>query len=93
MWHRVRWEALAELQRSGNVSAHDIDGGFDYNGWFANDTMDKRAIDQIFFNEDAKYRFGISARPGFTVIKEYEYFNWMPPGVRTFVVLERNSVS
>ena len=36
-WHRVRWEALAEFQQTAGVSAHDIDGGFDYNGWFSDD--------------------------------------------------------
>jgi hypothetical protein len=87
MWHRVRWEALAELQRTGNIDVHDIDGGFEFNGWVAND------LDRLFFNENAKYRIGTSGKPGFTVIKEYEYRIWMPPKTRTLFVLERDAKS
>jgi hypothetical protein len=48
-----------------------------------------RPLRYLLSNEDAEYRVASSEKPGFTVIKEYEYFNWMPPTFRNFVVLRR----
>jgi hypothetical protein len=93
MWHRVSWAALTDLQRTGNINAQDIDGGFEFNGWFTNEVVDKQSFKRILANEDAEYRIEVSGKPGFTVIKEYEYFNWMPPKVLNFVVLRRDAKS
>ena len=32
-WQKERWAALAYLNKKG-ISSHDIDGGFEYNGWY-----------------------------------------------------------
>jgi hypothetical protein len=88
MWHRVRWAALIELQRTVNIQ--DIDGGFEFNGWFTNGTIDKKTVKKILLNDDAEYRIGTSEWPGFTVIKKYEYFTLIFPKLRTFFVLRRD---
>jgi hypothetical protein len=93
-WHRVLWEALTELQQTAGVSAHDIDGGFDYNGWFFEGPVDRETFDKMIFrNENAKYRMSSSKEPGFKILKDYEYVTWMPPGVRTLFLLEREAKS
>lgn len=32
-WQKARWAALAYLNKKG-ISSHEIDGGFEYNGWY-----------------------------------------------------------
>jgi len=32
-WQKERWSALAYLNKKG-ISAHEIDGGFEFNGWY-----------------------------------------------------------
>jgi uncharacterized membrane protein len=41
-WNRVRWEALTELQQTAGGAAHDIDGGYEYIGWFLSDGIAKK---------------------------------------------------
>jgi len=92
-WNRVRWEALAELQQTSRVSAHDIDGGFDYNGWFFLDPIYRDTVPRIFWNENARHVIAFSQIRGFKIVKDYEYFNWMPATVRKLVLLERETGS
>jgi hypothetical protein len=83
-WNRVRWEALTELQKT--VSVHDIDGGFEYNGWFHYDPTNKKE----WFVEDNEYMISFSKIRGFKVVKDYGYFSWMPPRIRTLLLLKRD---
>ena len=70
--------ALTELQRTGNVDAQDIDGGFEFNGRFSNELVYEQMIKKIMANEDTEYRTGSLGKLGFTVIKEYGYFKLDP---------------
>lgn len=38
-WNRARWKALDFLMNEKNISPHDIDGGFEFNGWYATGPM------------------------------------------------------
>jgi len=90
-WNRVRWEALTELQQTASVSAHDIDGGFEYNGWFLYDpAYQKTSNKSWWWVRDDKYMIAFSKTTGFKVVKAYEYFNWMPPKVHTLFLLQRD---
>jgi hypothetical protein len=60
--------ALTELQRTGNVGAQDIDGGFEFNGRFSNELVYEQMIKKIMANEDAEYRTESLGKLGFTVI-------------------------
>ena len=90
-WNRVRWEALTELQQTAGVSAHDIDGGFEYIGWFLYDTINLDNLTEIFSIKNAKYRIAFAEISGFEVVKQYDYFNFMPLKPRTIFVLKRDS--
>jgi hypothetical protein len=92
-WNRVRWEALTELLKTVSVSARDIDGGYEYNGWSSYCLTYQEALKKLGGFDTAKYRVTYSEMPGFKTVKKYEYLIWMPPKVHTIYVLERNSVS
>jgi hypothetical protein len=65
--------ALTELQRTGNVDAQGIDGGFEFNGRFSNELVYEQMIKKIMANEDTEYRIGSLGKLGFTVIKTEIY--------------------
>jgi hypothetical protein len=85
-WNRVRWEALADLQQTARVSPDEIDGGFEYNGWFHYDQNNKRE----WWVEDDKYMIAFSKMPGFQIVNNYEYLAWMPPKGRALLLLKRD---
>jgi 4-amino-4-deoxy-L-arabinose transferase-like glycosyltransferase len=90
-WNRLRWVALRDLMENKHVKPEDIDGGFEFNGWYMYDPR---------YNVDPKkswwwvrgdtYQIGFGSAPGCAVIKEYSYFQWLPPHRRTIVELRKN---
>jgi Dolichyl-phosphate-mannose-protein mannosyltransferase len=90
-WHRVLWEALAEFQQTARVNAHEIDGGFEFSGWFLYDpSYEKRYGKSWYWVDDDRYVISFSKLPKYNIIGEYRYFNWIPPEVRTLSLLERD---
>jgi hypothetical protein len=94
-WNRVRWEALAQLLQTAGVSTQDIDGGFEYNGWFLYDPKEKlnEPHNKSWWVKNDKYMIAFTKNPGFKVVKHYDYSNWMPPTIRTLFLLERDITS
>ena len=90
MWHWVRSRHRLNFSELGTSIAQDIDGGFEFNGRFSNELVYEQMIKKIMANEDTEYRTGSLGKLGFTVIKEYGYFNWIPPQVRNLVVRRRD---
>jgi hypothetical protein len=90
-WNRIRWTALADLMESGEIGARDIDGGFEFNGWHLYDPHYKMDPQKSWWWVDRDtYRICFGGMPGYTTIKEYNYFYWLPPHPGTIVVLKKN---
>ena len=68
MWNRLRWQALTDLTQKDHVDRHDIDGGYEFNGWYLYDPNYKPDIDprQTFAWADPHvgYDPGRSVEPG-----------------------------
>ena len=65
-WNRTRWAALDELASTAQVNAHQVDGGFEYNGWFLYDPRYHRTADKsLWWVEDDKYMVAFQEIPGF----------------------------
>jgi 4-amino-4-deoxy-L-arabinose transferase-like glycosyltransferase len=91
-WNRIRWEALHNLMESKHIEAKDIDGGFEFNGWYLYDPQYKSEPQKSWWwVQGDSYRIGFGSMPGYTVIEEYNYFHWMPPYAGKIVVLKRIS--
>lgn len=86
-WNRVRWTALRDLMNNDHVAAQDIDGGFEFNGLyhFQTGAEDRFAADE---NPDA-YVIAFGPVPGYVVLKEYTYLQWLPRHVQNIVVLQK----
>lgn len=93
-WNRIRWQVLAKFQQISSLNALDINGGFEYTGWFLYDPAYRKPSDRPEWRvDDDKYMIAFSKIPGFIVIKAYGYSTWMPPKARLLFLLERDGAN
>ena len=89
-WNRTRWKALHALM-SQQVRPSQIDGGFEFNGWYLYDTdYEPRPGRSWWWVRGDTYRLGFGLMPGYSVVKTYTYRQWLPPRVGTIVVQKRD---
>ena len=78
-WNQVRWDALHELMVHKQIKVDDIDGGFEFNGFYMyNQNYKVDSLKSWWWVKGDKYRIGFGNNPGYNIIKEYNYLNWMP---------------
>ena len=90
-WNRSRWVALNDLMESKHVNAQDIDGGLEFNGLHLYHRNYRRTSDKSWWwvNKDT-YVVAFGAIPGYSVIGEYKYRQWMPPRNGSIKLLEKD---
>lgn len=90
-WNRSRWEALHDLMENKHVKAENIDGGFEFNGWYSYDAQYKGDPKKSgWWVQGDMYRIGFGNMPGYKIIKDYTYVRWLPPHAGRIVVLKEN---
>jgi hypothetical protein len=93
-WNRARWQALNNLTTEQRVSADDIDGGFEFNGWYLYDSNYLETDEKSWWwvaGDDFLVTFG--PVPGFTELRRYPFRRWLPPGEGNILVLRRTTPS
>jgi len=89
-WNRTRWKALRELMASGNISPSDVDGGFEFNGWYLYDpAYEEKAGKSWWWVQKDSFLITFGERPGYKMIKEYKFSRWLPPGTGHILVLKK----
>jgi 4-amino-4-deoxy-L-arabinose transferase-like glycosyltransferase len=89
-WNRVRWTALNDLLAGGKVTAADVDGGFEFNGWYLYDPAYKEKPGKSWYwVERDSYLLAFAEMPGWVVVKEYPYAHWLLPYTGKIVVLKQ----
>ena len=92
-WNRVRWSALRSLLSEQALTPSDIDGGFEFNGWYL--------YDPKFYPDNGKswwwvdnddYIVSMGPIVGYNVFQKYSFQKWLPPGKGEIFVLRRNDV-
>lgn len=92
-WNRSRWEALHYLMDSQKIQPKDIDGGFEFNGMYLYDSQYQPSPPKSWWwVQNDTYRIGFGNMPGYTVIKEYAYYHWLPPYAGRIVILKEDSL-
>jgi 4-amino-4-deoxy-L-arabinose transferase-like glycosyltransferase len=84
-WNRTRWQALHALLAQPGIRPQDVDGGFEYNGWYLFDNY----IQTNGWKIDATYVISFGAIEGFETVSSYDYQQWLPPAERKIFVLRR----
>ncbi len=100
-WNRARFEGLALLEAEG-VSAREIDGGMEYNGWhsaadFGHWPSDEEARPgqpasrkSWWWVYDDRFIAAFRKLDGYRVKYEMPYDRWLPPSKASVFILERN---
>jgi hypothetical protein len=90
-WNRTRWLALNDLMEGKHVSAEDIDGGFEFNGLHLYRRNYRPTSDKSWWwvNKDT-FVVAFGAIPGYSVMREYKYRQWMPPHNGSILLLEKD---
>lgn len=93
-WNRARWQALHYLTYEKGVSPQDIDGGFEFNGWFGYHPAYRIKPGLSWWwvnNDDYVVAFGFIA--GYQPIKSFVYKRYFPWGEGNIFVLKKEGVS
>jgi 4-amino-4-deoxy-L-arabinose transferase-like glycosyltransferase len=89
-WNRVRWRALSHLLNSDRAQPRDVDGGFEFNGWYSYDPEYQGTGGKSWWWVDQDiYLVSFRPVPGYRALRQYSYANWMPPHTASIFVLEK----
>jgi len=93
-WNRARWQALNNLTTEQRIRPGDIDGGFEFNGWYLYEP-NYRAIPGKSWWWVVRDNFMITFGPvpGFTEMKRYHFRRWLPPGEGSILILRKTQAS
>lgn len=91
-WNRARWKALHDLTEKDGISYKCIDGGLEFNGWYAYDPKyiaDNKKSWWWVDRDDYVISFG--PIPGYKDIRRYPYKRWIPFRWDYIFVLHRSA--
>jgi hypothetical protein len=89
-WNRARWQAVMDLMEKDGVSYNNIDGGFEFNGWYAyNPGYHIDSSKSWWWVENDDYMISFGPVPHYIEIKRYPFDRWIPPARGNILVLQR----
>lgn len=91
-WNRSRWQALNDLMEESRILPNNIDGGYEFNGWYLYDFKYKRSRDKSYWwvdNDDYIISFG--PLDGYEAVKQYPVRRLLFFGPRDIFVLHRSA--
>jgi hypothetical protein len=91
-WNRSRWQALNDLMKESRILPNNIDGGYEFNGWYLYDYKYKGNPDKSFWwvdNDDYIISFG--PLDGYETVKQYPFRKWLFFDQGNIFVLHRSA--
>jgi hypothetical protein len=93
-WNRARWQALNNLETEQRVGPDEIDGGYEFNGWYLYDSNYRASPGKSWYwvaGDD--FMIAFEPVPGFTEMKRYPFQRWLPLGEGSILVLRRTQAN
>jgi hypothetical protein len=89
--NRTRWDVLRSLMQKAKIASTEIDGGYEFNGWYTYDpNYRKKEGMNWWWVVDDKYRISYATdTPGYEPIARMPYRRWLSPGEGNIFVLKR----
>ena len=89
-WNRARWVALRELMEVDGVTPAEIDGGFEFNGFYRYGLPSSPG--KGMWVEDDRYIVTHGPVPGYRTMRSYPYRRWIaPPDGAIYVLVRQES--
>jgi hypothetical protein len=93
-WNRARWQALNNLITEQGLSPGDIDGGYEFNGWYLPESKyGTTPAEKLWWVGRADFLVTFGPVPGYTELRRYPYRRWLPPPGGDILVLRRATKS
>jgi hypothetical protein len=92
-WNRTRWQALNNLMTEQRLSVQDIDGGYEFNGWYLHEQKDRENAgpEAYWWTTGADFRVSLGPVPGYSELRRYQFRRWLPPAEGNILVLRRTT--
>ena len=84
-WNRTRWKAIDDLLAQKDIKPKEVDGGFEYNGWYLYDTF---SLTNWWIVNDT-YTIAFGPMNGYEQVARYTYAHCLPPYEGQILVLKR----
>lgn len=97
-WNSARWHTLQRLM-AGGVPPENIDGGYEFNGWYTSPHFIARDGDQAFYHAGPlgwwvlgdEWAIAGQPRAGYNVVETIPYHSWLAGNNAELFLLRRNS--
>ena len=89
-WNRSRWIALHSLIDDGKVRPNQIDGGYEFNGWFLYDAKYVKKPGKVVCHDD-KYIVTFGPLAGYSELRRYPFQRWLFFSESNIFILRRTS--
>ena len=89
-WNRARWHALDYLTQEKNITPHQIDGGFEFNGWHKPGPYENGPWKSWWWVDKDEYVVAFGDIRVFKKEKGFPFVRWLPPGVDSVYVLKHD---
>jgi hypothetical protein len=78
-WTRARWQGIHYLLDDLKASPSEIDGGFEFNGWYQTKYKDdpNNTTKSWWFVTDDQYMLSFSPMEGYEIIRQYPYKKYL----------------
>jgi len=90
-WNRARWQALSDLTDRDGVSPMQINGGWEFNGWYSYEAKYRDKLNFLSgdLSHENQYLVTIGPVPGYDEIRRFRFRRWLPPGNGDIFVLRK----
>lgn len=76
-WNRTRWMALNDLMHEQGVAPRQIDGGYEFNGWFLYDPRYEPHDEKSWWwVDDDEYMIAAGPMPGYRIERRWPVDRW-----------------
>ena len=91
-WNRSRWQALNDLMEESRILPNNIDGGYEFNGWYLYDFKYKKSRDKSrWWVDNDDYIISFGPLDGYEAVKQYPVRRLLFFGPRDIFVLHRSA--
>lgn len=89
-WHRARWLATNDLMQVEGAKPQQIDGGYEFNGWYLYDAKYKQSRNKSWWwVVDDEYIIASGPIAGYKLIRRYSFDRWLMQRSSDVWVLQR----
>jgi Dolichyl-phosphate-mannose-protein mannosyltransferase len=91
-WNRVRWDALHKGLAERRFTTKNMDGGFEFGGWYSYDSKYVAQPGKSWWWVD-RDDFALTFGPidGYRVYERHPFDRWMPVGAEEVLILKRKN--